>query len=450
MSQRLGHRAVVIGGSMTGLMTARVLSDHFEEVTVVERDAIDAAPVVHKSIPQGNHYHALLLGGQRVMESLYPGFTKRLRELGSARFRVGVEITWYGIEGKAYTPGGLKEARDLGFEAHSQSRGVIEHCVREFTLAIPNIRFESSTSVRELALDGGRVRGVRYSGGRADSAADLVVDAGGRGSRAPAWLRDLGFPEPKETSIGVDFAYTSTKFRIPDSWDGDEKLSIFFPGPPLTTGAIMGEIEGGVWHISLAGRFGDYPPGDEEGFMAFTKSLFSSEPYERIKDAERVADITRYRFPSSVQRHYERLESFPEGLLVIGDAICSFNPVYGQGMSAAALQVDALRELLASASSLDGLATAFFPKAAELIQTPWNLAASQDLVYEQTTGERPPDMEQRGLYMQALDALIVEDIEVQRLMTEVFHLAKPMSVLMEQPLLGRALAVQQRLSRASD
>ena len=216
-----------------------------------------------------------------------------------------------------------------------------------------------------------------------------------------------------------------------------------------TRGAIMGEVEGDTWHISLAGRFGDYPPGDEGEFLAFAESLHTPKPYNLIKDAERVTDIVRYRFPTSVQRHYERLESFPDGLVVIGDTICSFNPIYGQGMSAAALQVAALRDVLAARAaegrSLDGLAGEFFPRAAEVIETPWALAAAQDLAHSKTTGERPPDMAQRGAYFAALNALSIEDPDVGRLLTEVFHLVKPMSALMEQPLLGRVLEKQRTL-----
>jgi 2-polyprenyl-6-methoxyphenol hydroxylase-like FAD-dependent oxidoreductase len=157
-----------------------------------------------------------------------------------------------------------------------------------------------------------------------------------------------------------------------------------------------------MWHVTLVGRFGHYPPHEAEGFFAFAKSLYSSKVYDLIKDAERLTDITSYRFPTSVLRHYERLLTFPEGFVVLGDAISSFNPFYGQGMSSAALQVKELQQLLrerATASQgLAGLAQSFFPKAAEIIATPWTLAANQDLVYPQTQGERPADLEESALY----------------------------------------------------
>ena len=190
-----------------------------------------------------------------------------------------------------------------------------------------------------------------------------------------------------------------------------------------------------------------YPPTDEDGFLAFARSLHTQRLWEIIKDAERVSEIVQHRFPTSVLRHYERLPSFPEGLLVIGDAISSFNPVYGQGMSSAALQVRVLQELLKDRAedsrSLQGLALVFFAKAAEVIATPWALAAASDFAYPKTTGERPPNAAEEGArYFAALDALQAQDIAVQRLLSDVLNLVKPLSALYEEPLRSRVLARQ--------
>ncbi|HEV8711397.1 MAG TPA: hypothetical protein VGX03_01040 [Candidatus Binatia bacterium] len=453
MADHLGQHAVVIGGSLAGLMTARVLADHFDAITVLERDPIADRPALHKSIPQGNHLHALLRGGQQVMSSLYPDFTDKLCNLGAVRVRVGEETVWYLPAGKAYTPCGalVREPQYLGFDLTCHSRGLLEHCVRQCTLALANVKFASGIAVQGLLYDNGRVHGVRYDhDGRAHAlAADLVVDAGGRGSQAPRWLTELGFGVPEETTIGVDLAYSSTKFRIPDSYDEPERLLVFFGlSPQLPSEGIMEEIEDKTWHVTLVGRFGEYPPTEEAGFLAFAQALYCPKLYELIKDAERVADIMHYRFPTSVHRHYEQLTAFPERFLVLGDAICSFNPVYGQGMSVAALQVQALQQLLteraAEAQGLEGLALAFFPRAAEAIVTPWTLATNQDLAYPQTRGERPPTLEESAQYFAALNALAAEDGEVHRLLAAVFHLVKPLAVLMEEPLRSRVMAQQRR------
>ncbi len=456
MPDRLGQHAVVIGGSIAGLAAARVLTDYFEQVTVFDRDRIDAQPAVHKSVPQGNHLHALMLGGEQVLSSLYPGFTDRLQRLGAVRFRIGMETAIFSPAGKSYTfTGSVKVPRDLGVNSYSQSRGLLEYCVRQFTLELANLKFADNTAVQALIYENGQVIGVRVSrdGGSDSVAADLVVDAGGRASRAPRWLNELGFPTPEETIIGCDFAYTSAKFRMPADYSAPEKVMLFGgPPPKFTNGAGIAEIENDTWIVSLAGRFGQYPPTDEDGFYTFAKSVPSHRFYELIKDAERISDITHHRFPTSVQRHYERLTAFPERFVVLGDAISSFNPVYGQGMSSAALQVAALRQLLSDRAGgsqtevLGGLGAAFFPKAAEVIASPWFLAASSDFAFPQTTGERPPNMEEGASYFAALDSIVAEDAEVHRLLVEVLQLARPVWDLTAEPLRSRVLERQQKLA----
>lgn len=452
MARHLGQHAIVIGGSMAGLMTARVLADYFARVTILERDHIDSRPAVHKSIPQGYHIHLLLLGGQHVLASLYPGFTDTLQKRGAVRFGLGKDVAFYFPDGKAYWfTGSVREPRDFGLDVHSQSRGLLEHCVRQLTLAHANVSSEGGCTVQGLLSDHGRVCGVHYTypGGTGSLTADLVVDAGGRGSHVPRWLSELGFQTPEESIIRVDFTYASTKFRIPDDYDEPER-TLFFgsPAPRCLRYAAMEEIEERTWHLSLIGRCGETPPTDEDGFFAFARSLPTPQLYLLIKNAERISDIVQHRFPASIRRHYERLTTFPDGLLVLGDAICSFNPVYGQGMTAAALQVKALQQVLtehvAQTQGIKGLACSFFPRAAEIITTPWTLAAIFDLAYPRTRGTRPPNLKETARYVKAVDALTTTDEQVHRLMLEVFQLTKPLAALQEEPLRSRVLPRQRR------
>jgi len=436
------------------LMTARVLAQYFATVTVIERDHIDSHPALHKSIPQGNHLHGLLLGGQQVMSTLYPGFLARLEKLGSVQCRLGKQFVVYVPSGKGYSfSASVREPRDLGIDFYCQSRGLLEYCVRQCTLENTNIRFWSDCVVDGLLSRGSYVEGVRCrnDGGSHNVSADLVVDAGGRGSHAPRWLVDLGFDVPSETTIGVDFAYSSAKFRVPEDYDRCERLIIVTgPPPDFPNEGIMEIIEDDTWHVTLAGRFGDYPPRDEAGFFGYAKALPATKLYDLIKEAERVSDITSYRFPTSVWRHYERLPAFPEGFLVLGDAIASFNPFYGQGMSSAALQVMALQELLGQRAvdgrGLAGLGLSFFPKAAEVVANPWTLAANRDLAFPKTQGERPPNFREASLYFMAVDALAADDVQVQLLLAEVGGLCRPLSALNEEPLRSRALS---QLNRAA-
>lgn len=446
----LGEHAIVIGGSIAGLMAARVLADHFTRVSVIERDATERRPALRKSVPQGAHIHALLLGGEQAMATLYPGFTDTMLSQGAVPLRAGRDIAYFLPGGKAYSPGGaMKQPRDLGFDLYSASRELIEHCVRQHTRKLRNVSFETAT-VCALLVRGARVRGVRveHESGWRVSSADLVVDAGGRGSRLPKWLAEIGFAPPAETLIGVDMAYASTRFRIAGYAGEPEKQLVFRgPAPKHRRSAIIGRVENDGWHVTLAGRFGEDPPFDEAGFLDFARSLHAPRLHELIANAERVSEIVQYQFPTSVQRHYERLDAFPEGLLVLGDAMCSFNPVYGQGMSVAALQCQALQRLLATraehrngAPALDGLATAFFRNAAEVSHQAWTLAANQDFAFPQTRGERPAGLVERAAYGAALDSLIPEDPQVHRMLAEVVNLAQPLSALNEEPLRSRVLA----------
>lgn len=443
---------------MCGLMAARALSDHFDRVLVVERDEIEDAPVLHASVPQGRHYHALLLGGQQVLESMFPGFTGELDEAGAVRVRAVRDMAWYFPNGKSHIVSGpLAEARDLGFDLFSQSRGLIEHVVRRRASAVPNVEIRERAVVEGLAAEDGRVTGVSVRGVadpkgtvRETLEADLVVDASGRGSRLPRWLEALGYPAPSNDEVGVDFAYASARFRIPESYTEPERVMFFFgPPPDEPNGAIVGEIEGGLWHVSLAGRFGDYPPGDEEGFRAFVDRLPCPQLAGFLKGAELVGEIFRYRFPTSLQRRYDRLDRHPDGLLAVGDAVCSFNPVYGQGMSSAARQIEALRGLLESGVSTGELPGRFYAEAEAVVRTPWTFATSQDLRFPQTVGERSKELMERGAYVGAVGALAVADPEIHRTMVEVAHLARPFSDLEQEPLRSQALAKLEEMRAAA-
>lgn len=443
MGKLLGQHAVVVGGSIAGLITSRVLSEHFEQVTVLERDEVEDRPVIHKSVPQGNHLHALLHGGLQALSSLYPAFTEDLAGLGATQITVGRDIVWYLPDGKAYSPtGSVRASFDSGLEAYCASRGLIEFVIRKRTTAVSNIQFASGSAVRELIHRDGRVCGVRCADARSIEA-DFVVDATGRGHRARQWLTSIGFTPPGETEIGLDTAYSTANFRKPDSFPGEPIIFITGPAPHFTRRGYVITIENGTLLVSLIGRFGDFPPTDKQGFLAFAKELHSDLAYRIIKEAEQLSPIAHHRFVSSVQRHYECVERFPDGLVVIGDALCTFNPIYAQGMSTAAKQAKILQAVLTECATqscgISKIASAFFSKAAEFNRTPWTLAASFDFAFPQTRGTRPPGSDAQARYFATLDGLQSEDSEIRRLMTEVLHLLQPVSVLQQEPLRSRVL-----------
>jgi 2-polyprenyl-6-methoxyphenol hydroxylase-like FAD-dependent oxidoreductase len=327
-------------------------------------------------------------------------------------------------------------------EAFCASRGLIEFVIRKRTTAIPNIRFESGLAVRDLIYRDSRVRGVRCADARLIEA-ELVVDATGRGHRARQWLASIGFPPPGETEIGLDTAYSTANFRKPATFSGEPIIFITGPAPQFTRRGYVITIENGTLLVSLIGRFGDFPPTDKQGFVAFANELHSDLAYRIITEAEQLSPIAHHRFVSSVQRHYDQMKPFPEGFLVIGDALCTFNPIYAQGMSAAAKQAKILQDILSEyaeqSRALSGIASAFFPKAVEFNSTPWHLAAGFDFAFPQTRGTRPPGTQERARYLATLDALQADDAEIRRLMTEVFHLIQPLSILLQEPLRSRVL-----------
>jgi len=441
----IGQRAVVVGAGMGGLTAAGALADHFERVLVLDGDVLPADPLDRHGVPQGRHVHALLAGGQRALAELFPGFEDSLSSAGAVRFRVGLDMR---VERPGFDP---FPQRDLGFDAFAMSRPLVELTVRRRVQELPSIELQQGCRVQALVhrADRAAVTGVRYTdaSGRPESIdADLVIDASGRGTLTLDALAALGRVPPAETTIGVDLAYASAVFAIPDDAPKDWKGVFCFPGiGRASRGSLMLPLEGQRWIATVGGRHGDIPPGDEAGFMEYAKGLRAPTIYNAIKQAKRLGDIARFRFNESVLRHYPRVQNFPRGVLPIGDAICRFNPIYGQGMSVAALEAAALARLLAARAGerdpLAELAPAYFADVARIVDTPWAAAAIPDFVHPDTRGERPADFEQTVKFGAALGKLAARDPAVHRLTSEVQHLLKPRSVYQDPDLVQRVRAL---------
>jgi 2-polyprenyl-6-methoxyphenol hydroxylase-like FAD-dependent oxidoreductase len=439
---RIGRRAVVIGAGMAGLPAARALADFFEEVVVLERDALppNAAPRV--GTPQARHTHALLNGGQRALGELFPGFVDDLAAAGAVAYGVGRDIRY---ERPGFDP---FPARDLGLAGYAMSRPLIELAVRRRVEQRANILIRASCRAREMVgvTERAAVSAVRIEnrdGNDETLAADLIVEASGRGALSLGFLAASGRPCPEETVIGVDITYATQTFAVPDSAPAGWKGVMTFDDPAEGgLAGVMLPLEGKRWIVTLVGRHGERPPDDREGFLAYAERLRTPTIHDAIRRAEPLTPVARFGFPASVRRHFDRLDEFPRGLLPFGDAICRFNPVYGQGMSVAAQEALLLRRLLClrcnEPDALAGLAAAFFAEAAALIETPWALAALPDLAHPKATGERPDDLEERLRFAAALNRLAANDPAIHRLLFEVLQLVKPMSVLREPELVERA------------
>jgi 2-polyprenyl-6-methoxyphenol hydroxylase-like FAD-dependent oxidoreductase len=444
----IGKQAVVIGAGVGGLAAARALAGFFEHVVVLERDELPACAADRQGTPQGRHNHALLAGGQRALGALFPGFEQDLAQAGAVPLRVTADFC---TEMPGFDP---FPQRDLGWHVYSMSRPLIELTVRRRVEQSPNVTLRSRCRARTLEASGHQravtVVGVRCQDaeGRSETVpADLVVDASGSGVLTCKLLEAVGLQQPEATAIGVDIGYASAVFAIPDTAPGDWKAVLTMPqAPESSRSAVLLPLEGGErWMISIGGRYGEKPPGDAVGFLNFAAQLRTPTIYNAIRLAARLSEVARFGFPASVWRHFERLQAFPRGLLPFGDAICRFNPVWGQGMTVAAQEAVLLRRLLGAngrdARALAELAPAFFTEAHSVIGSPWVQAAVPDFVMPQTEGERPPDFEKQLRFGGALARLAAEDPDVHKLMAEVRHLIRPSSDLQAPDLVARVQAL---------
>ncbi len=440
MPKSFGNHAVVLGAGMAGLAAARVLSHHFSKVTIVERDLLPGEPAPRSGTPQAPHAHALLAGGMQALQSLFPDFEHDLESAGAVRLRAGQGIR---LERPGFDP---FPSRDLGFDTFFMSRALLEAVTRRRVQEQPNIEILTRCRATEIvaSADTFRVEAVRCDredGGAETIEADFVVEATGRGKLTLELLDRLGLEKPEETDIGMDQAYSTVIVERPQDREASWAGVMVLPSAPTTSrGGLIFPIEKQQWILSVGGNHGDAPPGDREGFLDFVKSLRTSTIYDAVKDARPTADIVRFRLPTSSRRHFERLESFPAGLLTMGDAVCRFNPVFGQGMSVAAREAVILDRLLQDDVPADRLAKEFFAAIQPTIETPWGVAQN-DFVYPATRGVRPADFGQRMQYNRALIKLAAEDPEVHKLLNEVSQLLKPNSALREPALAARVMAL---------
>ncbi len=442
-TQDAPRRVVVLGGSLAGLLAARALADHVEEVVVVDRDELDGELTgPRRGVAQSRHTHGLLVRGADAMETLLPGLTAGLLARGALRADVMERSRWLMSDNVlSRQPSGL-----IGLLA---SRTLVESEVRRHVAGVANIVLRGGHDIVGLRVDpdGARLVGVVLAPrpgangqGRPEAgndgvrpagvelAADLVVDATGRGSRAPRWLSELGYPEPEETVVDAQIRYVTRLFRDRPGVLDDLDADIVGTRPSSGRGGVALRQEGGRWTVTLAGQFGEEPPTDLEEFRAFARSLPTQGIADIVEACEPLGDAVRFTYPASRWRHWEKLERRLGGLIVIGDAVCSFNPIYGQGMSSAAHQALELRNLL-QAGGFDDLAVRSATAFARVVATPWALATGADRRFP---GQPAKPVPERIIdrYLDRLLEVATEDAVVTTAFARVLNLlAAPPSLL---------------------
>lgn len=454
-----GPTAVVIGAGIAGLTAARVLADRFARVVLVDRDRLPETVAPRRGVPQGGHGHVLLVAGQQALGELFPGLVPELVGAGAVPFDPGLDLSLYRY-------GAIWPRSASGIQLVTFSRPLLESTLLRRVRALPNVVIRDGAAVAGLTGTGlpgaglpgaglpgagRRVTGQRVTGVRLDSdeviASELVVDCSGRGNRSDRWLAALGSATPRTEEVKVGVGYATRLLRRRPGDLGMDAVAIFvMPSAPHEKRAgLVLPIEGNRWLVSMGGWHGDFPADDEQSFREHARSLPHPAVAAVLDRCEPVSDLATHRFPSSRRRRFEELARVPAGYLALGDAICSFNPIYGQGMTCAALEAVALGRLFdRHGAATAALSRDFYREAARIIATPWQFAAGGDFAYPETRGIRPRGIGLLNSYGRQIQLAAQVDAEVRRTFTEVQHLITAPAALRRPRMVWRVVRSARR------
>lgn len=410
------EHAVVIGGSMAGLVAARALSNHFKKVTIIEKDKVDNKPETRKGQPQTRHIHLVLAHAMNILLAYFPSLKKELIENGASELDVGNDYNWYSY-------GGFKKKGVTGITALTMTRELLEYHVKKQVLNIKNITIQDETKALEMKMQNENVNALvlEKAGEKQIINTDFVVDASGRGTKAYKWLEQYGYPTPEETKIKIDIMYVTILFERKKMFP-EEKLEVISYTPEAPNeklGAVLMPIENNRWVLTLIGMRGVEPPQNDEELLKFLKGLPISGLYDAISGATRLTDFLVFKCPHSIRRHYEKLERFPGSYLVLGDAVSNFNPMYAQGMASAICQAKILDEVLRITPSNDKVFKTYINKVNKVIEDFWTSGSYEDFKYPETEGEKPAGLKMVNGYMKALQKAANKDTELFKELLEV-------------------------------
>ncbi len=434
--------AVVVGGSIGGLLAASALAGTYSHVTILDRDELPEDLVERRAVPQGRHVHVLLPQGCAHLESLLPGLSGQLVDAGAPLCDLLGQMRWI--------VNGFELARaSTGLRTVVASRPFIEGHVRRRVRALPGVELVPRCEAVDLVAcrGGSRVTGVRVArdGVERTLDADLVVCATGRAAQVPAWLGALGFPQPRHERMTLGIRYASRRLRLPVRALGDDRMVLVGARPGNARALGLFAQENGDWLLTLGGYGAAHrPPNSDAGFADFAATVAPPDVAQAIRDAEPLGPIATHGFPASRRWRYDRLHRFPAGLLVTGDAICSFNPLYGQGMTVAAAHALALRECLRTGDR--ALASRFFAAARQPTEDAWGLATAADLALPEVPGRRPPAVRAVNRYVRRMHAVAEHDPVAAAAFVEVVTMHRRPAHMLR---LGLALRVAGRRLRSS-
>lgn len=431
-----GRHAIVIGASTTGLAASAVAALHFDSVTTIDRDSLPDEPLWRKGAAQSHHGHILLRGGQNVFDHYFPGMTTDLLAKGSVEVDMGNDICWY-------HSGGWKKRFDSGVRMLCQTRGFLELYLRQRLMQVPNVTVKQNVKVTGYGVRGRRITGVELDDGTFLDA-DLVIDASGRNSETPRHLTALGFGSPEVSELKVDIGYSTTLFTPPGGVR-DWEAMLIHSKPPATRTAALLPTEGGRWIVTLLGWQGDYAGGDIESFLEWTKGLPIPDLHEVLSEATCVDEVHRWRFPANLRRHYDRLSTAPDGLVVVGDANTSLNPLYAQGMSHGAIGASILDGCLTEqraevgAGRIDGLAKRFHRGYSRFLEECWFTSTVEDYGAVSSSGGVRIVPKLASWYLGKVTEMTWRDTGIAREFIDVMHLQRAPVTLMRPSVALKAL-----------
>ncbi|MGE2816963.1 FAD-dependent oxidoreductase [Mycobacterium heidelbergense] len=428
----LGGRAVVIGASVSGLLAARVLADHYESVVVVDRDVLPAGPLARRGVPQAAHAHVLLARCPSILGELFPGFLDELVAHGVPVWADGdlsrIDLSFGGH--RLVRTGRLRCPE--AYVQYYPSRPLLEYRLREWVQSIPHVTVLDRRDVVDLVAtaDHARVMGVRVAGrdrGETTLIAGLVVDATGRGSRMPVFLEKLGYGRPPENELVVRMAYASQMLKIPSGMLGT-RLVGRPPEPGRPEGFVLVGNENNDWVLTLSAIAGNELPTEYAEILEFLRQLAPDDVLAAVRAARPVGQVSRYRVPSNRWRRYDKMRRLPHGLVVVGDAMCSFNPIYGQGMTMAALDAVVLRDCLRDGDR--HLPHRFYHDSAKNIAVAWRTAVGADLALPEVPGPRPTSMRITNAFLErVLIAAQTDAVVAERFLRVVGMIDSPVRLL---------------------
>ena len=427
-------RGVVLGGSIAGLLVARVLSDHAAEVVVVERDALPDQPRSRRGVPQGRQLHGLLARGLAEMESLFPGITDEMVAAGAVAADPGVDLHWY-------VDGVRKPMAAVG-PGIACSRPFLEWHLRRRLLAVPGVRIVQAR-VEGLTATSGRVDGITLAGvdeGDGQLGADLVADCSGGPTRMGDWLSALGFEAPPERRVAMDLGYATRLYRRrpADRLDGALAVLSLTQDIGRARGGGAFAVEDGRWMVTVGGYHQDRPTPDPAEFT----DRVAGEPVPALRrlvlEGEPLSDVATHRYPASVRRDFHRLQRLPGGLVAAGDAVARFNPIYGQGMTSAALHAAAVGRYLASGADPHEPAGRYFRDLRRAVDSVWQISATEDFRLPHVTGDRPLGLSFAHRVSSLYTRATMRDAELHRLFLLVLNFQAGPQSLMRPDNLARA------------